>query len=66
MKQYTPKQLQENLDEILQEVQAGSPVEILRDGRAIAILFEPDVFESVQQSTADIIIEKYLLKLEVA
>jgi antitoxin (DNA-binding transcriptional repressor) of toxin-antitoxin stability system len=39
MKQYTPKQLQENLDEILQEAQAGSPVEILREGLAIAIIF---------------------------
>jgi antitoxin (DNA-binding transcriptional repressor) of toxin-antitoxin stability system len=41
MKQYTPKQLQENLDEILQEAQAGSPVEILREGLAIAIIIKP-------------------------
>jgi hypothetical protein len=32
----TEEQLQENLDAILQEVEAGSPVEILRDDRAIA------------------------------
>jgi antitoxin (DNA-binding transcriptional repressor) of toxin-antitoxin stability system len=36
MKQYTTEQLQENLDGILQEVQAGVPVELLRDDRAIA------------------------------
>jgi antitoxin (DNA-binding transcriptional repressor) of toxin-antitoxin stability system len=53
MKQYTTQQLQENLDEVLQEVQAGVPVELLRDGRAIAIIIKPDMFTPSQDLDQD-------------
>lgn len=59
MKQYTIEQLRDNLDEILQEFQGDSSVELLQAGKPIAILVKPEVFQQLQQSAQPTLWDAY-------